>query len=203
MPSMSDRGAMRWTPQIGLVPLACVALAGAGLGTALDLLHVRTGATTYPIGPDRLPLWVPIEFALVYVAGVLGIAAFGAPRPDARSAGGLCGEAAWLAVVYAMTALLHRYEWLVFALALAGLLARRRTMTDVLRRNLLPAVALVAGGCIVETVLTRLEVFSYDTASLGTIAVWLPLLYATAVPFGLRMTETALWFSRSTERQPA
>jgi hypothetical protein len=181
----------------------CVGLTGAALGTAWDVLHVWTGTTAYSIGPDRVPLWVPLEFGLVYLAGVLGISAFGSPRPDERSAGRLATEAVWLTVVYAMTAVLHRYEWLVAALALAGIALRRRTFGEVVRRIPLPAIALVSGGVIVETILIAAGIFDYANASLGKVAVWLPLLYANAVPFGVRLTETALWVSRAAERRPA
>ncbi len=203
MPGMSEISAIRRGPAVGPAALLCVALAGAALGTALDLLHVKTGATTYAIGAERLPLWVPLEFGLVYLVGVLGISAFGSPRPDHRSAGRLAGEAAWLTIVYAMTAVLHRYEWLVVVLALAGIVVRRHAFAEIIGRNRLPAIALVVGGAAVESVLIALDIFAYANASLGSIPVWLPLLYANAVPFGVRMTETALWFSRAAERRPA
>jgi hypothetical protein len=173
-------------------PLAAVALAGAGLGSAWDLLHVRTHTTIYSIGSGRMPLWVPLEFAAVYVAGVIGIALLGAPSPDARSRARLSGETAWVTAVYAITAFGHRYEWLVAALCVLALIARGRTLRDVARANALPAVALVVSGPAVEAILIHSHVFAYTHASLGNIPLWLPLLYANAVPFAVRLTETAM-----------
>lgn len=188
---------------IGPVPLACVALFGAALGTAWDLLHVTTDTTAYSIGAGRLPLWVPLEFALVYAVGVVGIAALGTPGADARSRRRLLGEAAWVTIVYAMTAVLHRYEWLVVLLALAGLVVRRRTIASVVRANPLPAIGLIAGGPVVESILIATGFFAYAHASLGNVPLWLPLLYANAVPFAVRLAESALWFSRRPEQRPA
>jgi hypothetical protein len=188
---------------IGPLALTCVALLGAGLGSAWDLLHVKTGTTAYSIGAERLPLWVPLEFALVYMAGVVGIATLGSPRAEARAPRRLAAETAWVTVVYAMTALLHGHEWLVTLLALAGLAVRQRTLRELARANPLPAAALIVGGPVVESILIRAGLFQYAGASLGNVPVWLPLLYANAVPFAVRFAESALWFSRGAERQPA
>lgn len=188
---------------IGPLPIACVALLGAALGTAWDLLHVTTGTTMYSIGAERLPLWVPLEFAFVYAVGVVGIVALGSPRADARSSRRVSVEAVWVSIVYAMTAVLQRHEWLVVVLALAGLLVRHRSLADVVRASPLPAMALIAGGPAVESILIATGLFGYASASLGNIPWWLPLLYANAVPFAVRLAESALWFSRRPERQPA
>ena len=203
MPRMELRSVLRRSPAVGPAPLLGVALLGAALGTAWDALHVWTGTTAYAFGPDRMPFWVPLEFGLVYLAGVLGIALIGSPRADARSPSRLLAEAAWLTAVYASTALLHRYEWLVAALAVAAVLARRRAFADIVRANPAPAIALVVGGTLVETVLIALGVFDYSVASLGNVPVWLPLLYANAIPFAVRLSEAALWYSREPERRRA
>ena len=203
MPRMDLRSVLRRSPAIGAAPLVGVVLLGAALGTAWDSLHVWTGTTAYASGPDRMPFWVPLEFASVYLIGALGIAMIGSPRPDARSRSRMLLEAAWLTADYATTAVLHRYEWLVVALAAGAIVVRRHTFADVVRANPVPAIALVVGGTVVETVLIALGVFDYSVASLGHVPVWLPLLYANAFPFGVRLTETALWYSREPERRPA
>lgn len=194
---------LRRTPAIGPVPLLGVFVLGAALGTAWDSFHVWTGTTAYAFGTHRMPFWVPLEFGSVYLIGALGIAMIGSPRPDERSRDRALGEAAWLTVVYAMTAVLHQYEWLVVALAAAAILVRRTSFAVIVRANPAPALALVIGGTVVETVLIALGVFDYSVASLGHVPVWLPLLYANAVPFGVRLTETALWSSRVPERGAA
>ncbi|MFY9587340.1 MAG: hypothetical protein WAT66_07800 [Actinomycetota bacterium] len=194
---------LRRSPAIGPVPLLGVTLLGAALGTAWDSLHVWTGTTAYAFGPDRMPFWVPLEFGFVYLIGAVGIALIGSPRPDERSRSRLLVETVWLTAVYATTALLHRYEWLVVALAVAAIVARRRAFVEIVRANPAPAIALITGGTIVETVLIALGVFDYSVASLGNVPVWLPLLYANAIPFAVRLTETALWYSRVTERPVA
>ncbi len=203
MPGVELRSVLRRSPAIGPAPLLGVAVVGAAFGTAWDSLHVWTGTTAYAFGPDRMPFWVPLEFALVYVAGTLGIALLGSPRPDARSRSRLPAEAAWVTVVYATSAVLHRSEWLVVVLAAGAIVARRRSFAETVRANAAPAIALVTGGSIVEAVLIVFGVFDYSVASLGNIPVWLPLLYANAIPFAVRLTETALWYSRAPERSPA
>ena len=174
--------------------LAGVAVTGAVLGTIWDAFHVRTHTTIYASGIGRVPFWVPIEFAAVYVAGVVGIAMLGAPNPDVRSSRRLAAEALFVTIVYAMTAIAHRFEWLVVAGCVAALALRGKTLREVLRANPVPAAALVVAGPVVEAVLIAAHVFRYTHASLGNIPVWLPLLYACAVPFAVRLTETAQWF---------
>jgi Protein of unknown function (DUF2878) len=200
---MAAENAWRSARSIRPAAVAGVAVLGAGIGTAWDLLHVRTGTSSYAIGPDRVPLWVPLEFALVYVAGVVAIAALGSARADVRSPARLVREAVWVTGVYAMTALLHQHEWVVVMLAAAALVARRRALADVVRANPVPAVALVVAGPVVESILISANVFSYARASLGNFPIWLPLLYANAIPFAVRLAETALFVSRVSERQTA
>ena len=156
------------------------------------MLHVRTHTTVYSIGIGRMPLWVPLEFALAYVAGVLGIARFGMVWRDDKSLGRLGGEVAWLTAVYAATAFLHRFEIAVLAVCGVALLARRRTLQTLLPINQIPALALVIIGPAVEAILIASGAFRYSYASMGNIPVWLPLLYGNAVPFAIRLTEVAL-----------
>ena len=186
------RSQVRARPTIRPFTLLAVAVAGAVLGTAWDLLHVRTHTTVYSIGLGRMPWWVPLEFAAVYVAGVVGIARLGAPVKSAHSTNRLIAEVGWLTIVYAITAFGHRYELVVVALALVALLARRRTFSAILRPNIVPAVALVVLGSATEAVLIASGVFGYTHASLGNIPLWLPLLYANAIPFAVALTEAAI-----------
>jgi len=182
----------RVRPRVRSPAIIGVALAGAVLGSAWDQLHVRTHTIIYSIGTGRMPLWVPLEFAIVYVAGVIGIARLGAPAPDARRFARLGRETAWVTVVYAITAFGHRHELIVFALCALALVVRRRTFATILRGNAIPAAALVIAGPVVETSLIHAGLFHYTHASLGNVALWLPLLYANAVPFGVRLTEAAV-----------
>ena len=179
---------------VSATALVGVAAIGAALGTAWDYLHVGTHTTIYASGIGRMPFWVPIEFAAVYVLGVVGITVVGSPRPDARSAQRATREAAWVTIVYATTAVAHRSEWLVVIACVVVMIARNRTFRDVLGANAVPAVALIISGPVVESILIAAHVFRYTHASLGNIPLWLPLLYANAVPFAVRLTETALWF---------
>jgi hypothetical protein len=172
--------------------LAAVALAGSIVGTAWDMLHVGTHTTIYSIGSGRMPLWVPIEFALVYAVGVLGIARFGTVWRDGKSPGRLAGEIAWLTAVYAVTAFGHRYEAAVVVVCAVALLARKGTLQTILPLNHIPALALVIAGPAVEAILIAAGVFRYTNATMGNIPLWLPLLYGNAVPFAIRLTEVAL-----------
>jgi hypothetical protein len=65
------------------------------------------------------------------------------------------------------------------------------------RANPIPAAAIVAGGPVVEAILIGAGVFRYTFASLGNIPEWLPLLYANAVPFAIRLAEAAIQASDS------
>ena len=180
----------------GFRSLAVVAVAGAAVGTAWDFFHVHTHTSVYASGLGHMPFWVPLEFATVYVVGVAGITLLGSPRPSAASPASLVRETLWVTAVYATTAMAHRYESLVVAACLVALIVRARTLRDVVRATPIPAVALIVSGPVVESVLIAAHVFRYTHASLGNIPVWLPLLYANAVPFAVRLAETALWFDR-------
>jgi hypothetical protein len=171
--------------------LVLVAVIGAAVGTAWDLLHVRTHTTIYSIGIGRMPFWVPLEFALVYVAGVIGIERLGRPARGGATYRRLAQETTWVTGVYAITAIGHRYELLVVALAVGALVARWRTFGELLPKNTLPTTALIVLGPAVEAILIAAGVFRYAHASLGNIPLWLPLLYANAVPFAIRLTEAA------------
>src|ERR1051326_2125811 len=94
----------------GLRSLAAVAVAGAAVGTAWDFFHVYTHTSVYESGLGRMPLWVPLEFAAVYVVGVVGITLLGSPTPSAASQGSVVRETLWVTVVYATTAIAHLYE---------------------------------------------------------------------------------------------
>jgi hypothetical protein len=172
------------------VSLFRVAIIGAALGTAWDLLHVRTHTTVYSIGIGRMPFWVPLEFAFVYVVGVIGIERFGRPARDSTTYRSLARETGWVTGVYAITAFGHRYELLVVAIAVVALLARWNTFEKILPGNALPASALVVLGPAVEAILIAAGVFRYTHASLGNIPLWLPLLYANAVPFAIRLADS-------------
>lgn len=182
--------------RIGIVPLIGVAVIGAIIGTAWDLLHVRLGATEYSIGPERQPFWVPLEFGLVYTTGVVAISKIGRAAPARDSLPGLAREAMWVSVIYATTAIAHTLEWVVVGLLAAALIARRRSLAGVARANHIAAAGLVVLGPAVEAVLIAAGLFRYTNASLGNVPVWLPLLYASAIPFAVRLTESALLLSR-------
>jgi hypothetical protein len=187
-------------PGIRPPALVAVAMTGALLGSVWDLLHVATHTTIYSSGIGRMPWWVPVEFSAVYVIGVIGIVLLGSPSTEAGGRQRLAAEAGWVTLIYSITALLHRYELVVAAVAIAGLIARRETVRTVVRANPIPAIALVLAGSVVESVLIAADVFRYTDASLGNIPVWLPLLYANAVPFAIRLAEAAVAFgSRPSE----
>ena len=118
-----------------------------------------------------------------------GIALAGAPSPDADSRKRLAAETLWITIVYAITAFGHRHELLVVVLVSLALLVRVPTLRLVVRANPIPSVALVVAGPVVETILVSAGVFRYTHASMGKVALWLPLLYANAIPFAVRLTE--------------
>lgn len=186
--------------KIGIVPLIGVALIGGVIGTAWDLLHVCFGATVYSIGAHREPLWVPVQFALVYVVGVVAISKLGRPVASHDAVSGLARETIWVTVIYTTTAIGHELEWLVAALLVLAIVARRRSIARVVRANRIPAAGLVVLGPSVESILIASGVFRYSNATLGNVPVWLPLLYANAIPFAVRLSESTLAMSRRAVR---
>lgn len=173
-----------------VVVLAGVAVVGAILGAGWDLLHVHTRTIIYSIGVDRQPLWVPLEFASVYVVGVAAIWRLGV-RVDDASLKAVAFEASWVTVAYAFTAVAHSHEVVVALVLAASLVLRGRGFKALVRPNMVAAAALMIAGPVVEAVLIEAGLFRYTRASLGSVALWLPLLYANAVPFALTLAGAA------------
>ena len=180
-------------PRLALSAFPAVAVVGAAVGTALDQLHVRGGAETYahPSFAGQA-WWVPPEFGLAYAAGVYGVTILGRPRPDAGSARRLLGETLWLAAVYSLTALIPERTFLLVSIMVVLAVVRLPTLAALVRRNPAPAALLVAGGPLLEAILSGADLFSYATSDFLGLPAWLPLLYLHAVPFAIRLTETAL-----------
>jgi hypothetical protein len=165
-----------------LILLASAAL-GFVLGPLLDQIHVQTGTLAYA-HPWRVEQawWVAPQFAVAFVAIAVGsMQILGAPAPVRRPGSAYL---AWtiiaFVVAYAVTGLGHQHEWLVVAILGAAFLARVAIERPD-RPALLAIGGLVLGGSAYEWTLTSIpETFDYAVASLGTIPVWLPLLYAHA-----------------------
>lgn len=162
---------------------ATLALTGATLGTALDAIHVHTGATAYP----RPTLagqawWVPPLFA---GAGVV----IGLSRPVAeRLLGHATPVPSWSTVAagmgvfvlaYALSGILDGWPWsCALLLGVLFLVAWRRDDRSGL--GLVLAALTAVGGTLVETLLVEIGAFHYQGPSLGVVAVWLPALYCCA-----------------------
>lgn len=177
---------------------------GAALGTAWDQMHVRGGVEIYrdPAFAGQ-SWWVPAEFGLAYAAGAAAIAVLGRPAPDGGSPRRFMTETLWLSAVYALTALAPERPAALTAAVAALALARAPAIAALVRRNPLPAALLVAGGPAIEAVLSGAGLFSYTRPQLLGIPAWLPLLYLHAVPFAVRLTETALrWFGAPAPARP-
>jgi hypothetical protein len=168
-------------------------LIGAAFGTALDWLHVTAGAERYAHPSfGGLAWWVPPEFGLLYALGVGAVTLVGDPAPRRGSVLAASGEALWLSALYAITAFFHDSPWAVAAVLGAALAARAPTLRVLVAANPIPAAGIVALGPLGEASLIAAGVFSYAEPQLGSIPVWLPLLWASAVPFAIRLTEAAL-----------
>ena len=136
--------------------------------------------------------WVPLQFGLVYAAGIPLFVLAGDPAPSRETKRLLAGEFVWATACYALTAFLDSFPWIVFALLAGAALARTRTLRTAAAANMVPALALVALGPLVESMLIAAGVFEYSTSQLGPIPAWLPLLYVNIVPFVVRAAEAAV-----------
>lgn len=178
-------------------------LFGAAIGTAWDRLHAWTGAIDYADGTPGQPWWVPPAFGLAFAAGVVAIVRLGDPAPVRRTPAALLAETLWVSGIYGITAVLHQREGLAALAVAVLLLARGRSMRRAVAANPVPALLLVTVGPLVEAVLIAGDLFRYSPATLGEIPLWLPLLYAGAVPFAVRLGETALlWFGARRRVEP-
>lgn len=166
---------------------------GATLGTAWDLLHTSSGTLTYshPTFGDEA-WWVPLEFGLAYALGAPLIAMLGDPAPRRDAVRVALGETAWLTALYSATAFLHEQPWALVAALTLALAARASTFGVLVAANPIPAVAIVVLGPLTESALVAAGLFRYAEPQLGNIPIWLPLLWANAIPFAVRLTEAAL-----------
>lgn len=179
MQNRSDpRGVGRWLR--GGVFLAA---AGATLGTALDAIHVHTGATRYTT-PALLGLawWVPPLFGTAAVAIGLGRPLaeriLGTISPAPRGGPVLFGMLLFVAA-YVVSSIgpggsTGRAAALV-AIAAVGWIACDRHAT-----GLLHAALTAAGGVLVEAVLVRAGAFEHTRVDFLGVAGWLPALYLCA-----------------------
>jgi hypothetical protein len=180
-------------PRLHFSALPAIAAIGAAVGTGLDQLHVRGGAEVYAHASFAgQAWWVPPEFGLAYAAGVYGVTVLGRPQPDARSGRRLLGEVVWLGAIYSLTALIPERTSILMPLLVALALVRAQTLVELVRRNPIPAAMLVVGGPLLEAALSAADLFSYTTTQFLGLPAWLPFLYVHAVPFAIRLTETAL-----------
>jgi hypothetical protein len=162
---------------------ALLALAGFTLGPVYDSIHTYSGATWYP-APQLLRnvWWCPPLFAAAAVA--IGMPRllqdtriYRDPRPPGNRA--LAGAFAiftaaylasgWLPVHWAALTVLITLAFLVSAVAF-----------DSLPRALPGALGAALGGWLVEWNLTRNGLFGHRDQQLGTVAAWIPPLYACA-----------------------
>ncbi|HEV7732729.1 MAG TPA: hypothetical protein VGR62_11230 [Candidatus Binatia bacterium] len=160
-----------------------LATAGATLGTALDAIHVHTGATRYTTPAlFGLAWWVPLLFGAAAVAIGLGrplterILGTVSPAPrggpvlfgmllfaagyvvSSVGPGGSTGRAAALGVIAAV-------GWIACDRHVAGLVH---------------ALLTAAGGVLVEATLVRAGAFEHTHVDFLGLAGWLPVLYLCA-----------------------
>lgn len=156
-------------------------LAGAALGTVLDLVHVATATTRYH-EPALLGLawWSPLLFAGAALAIGRSHTAvdtlFGRrPSPDTRHVA--LGLAALLGL-WVASGLMKGPRVATPLLAVASLVVWWRLEGTAL--GLALAFATAAGGVLVEVTLVSSGAFSYVDPDAGRVASWLPWLYVAA-----------------------
>lgn len=184
--------------RVQIPPLAYpfAALTGAALGTAWDRMHAIAGTLAYSGTTHAQPWWVPVEFAIAGVAVLIGVRTFGDPVPGPREPRRALFEVVWLSALYALTALSWRSSAATTAILLVLLLFRLRALQRDGRQNVVPALALVAGGPALEAALSASGVFAYARPDFVRIPLWLPVLYMHAVPLIVHGTAAVLWMTR-------
>ncbi len=159
--------------------------AGALLGTALDHLHVASGATSYA-SPFlfRQAAWVPLLFGFA-AAGFADLhrrlrRAFAAP-PTAPSRALLAADFLLFAAAYAASAYLPVSNAALLALFAAAFAARVAVRRDPSHR-IAHALACALLGVAAEWTLTGLGLFTHHRADFLRVPLWLPGLYLLASP---------------------
>lgn len=168
-------------------------VAGAILGAGWDQFHVQAGTLRYTDTTlAGQAWWVPLEFGLVYAAGIPLFVAIGDPAPGRDTARLLGLELVWATTCYAATAFFDASPWLVVAILAAAALARTGALAVALRANPLPALALLVLGPLTEAMVSASGLFAYEQRQLGNLPAWLPLLYLNLIPFVSRAAEATL-----------
>lgn len=162
---------------------------GAIVGTALDALHVWSGASRYsdvPLMPVLNVAWyVPPEFAIAGVTvGLLRPELdeeLNRPRSD-LPAWQVAGGMALLAVVWAASGLLGK--WGLSNVQITALLlpagAAGWFVFDRTRQGVIAALLTAAIGVLVESALTWTGTYAYTRPDFLGVPMWLPTLYITA-----------------------
>jgi hypothetical protein len=158
---------------------------GAVLGTALDQLHVASGATSYakPFLFGQA-VWVPLLFGSA-AAGFADMhrrlrRAFGAPRA-APAPALLAADFVIFAAAYAASAYLAVSNAALLALFVAAF-ALRVVVKRVPPHRIVHALLCALLGVAVEWVLTGLGLFTHHRADLLRVPLWLPGLYLLSSP---------------------
>jgi hypothetical protein len=165
-----------------LLVIAFVLVVGGLVGLLLDQIHVLGGALTYahPSWLDQA-WWVAPQFGIAFALG----ATFGLllqhrldperlEQPNARR---ILAAGVWFVAAYVATGLLWERPWLLTAILLAALLVRTlRDAPDRLTVALMLVLAVFGTGW--ELGLSSAPgTFSYADPQLGSVPIWLPLLY--------------------------
>lgn len=184
---------MSTKPRLRVSAYPILAAIGAIAGTLWNQLHVQSSTLTFshPAFANQA-WWVPLLFAGAFAAGgaLFTLAGDPAPRPPSIRVAQI--EAVWMTAMYAMTAFLSEWPWLLAALLAAALLIRGGDMMVLFSSSPIPAVAVVAAGCFVESMLIAADLYRYRTSELGPIPVWLPLLWINVALLTVRVVEAML-----------
>ena len=174
----SHASASRWGFAAGVL-----AIMGATVGAALDMLHVATRTTSYP-HPDVLGIawWVFPEFAAAAIA--IGLAR---PiwerildrRTPAASSLEIAGGRLCFVLCYALSGLLP-LPWSTTALVLAVLAFAAWGVSDRSGLGVFLGVCTALIGTTTEIILIRYGFFRYERPDLLGVAGWLPWIYVAA-----------------------
>lgn len=182
---------MRWFARV-----TTVFVAGGLGGAALDQLHVRSGALSYP-HPLLWgqPAWVAPEFGvgvLAIVAGTVPMARWAGRDQPLPSASAIALDAGWFLAAYGASALQWRHHAGALALALAVVWMARMAASTPRWRATGPLVAtsvgLALGGCAYEGTLVATGAFAYAHPDVYHVPLWLVGIYLNGAPLALAAT---------------
>ncbi len=147
-----------------------------------DMAHIYSGTAQYPNwqGPllFNIPWWVPFEFAIA----ALLLFQINPPNLEKLKSPALLFSSSWTLLIYLGTSFLPESQPVLKSIVLFSAVAAQLIWTRTKSvRAFLEILVVVAGGCGMEYIFGKTEVFTYfpSPSLIGMLPVWLPTIYAS------------------------